>query len=203
MEIGERIKALMVERGFTQKSLAEACGFGETGIRDIIRPNPRTGKWTEPLGSRLYRIAKELDVPMERILGERELSSAPRAVKIRGYAAAGPEGYFLDSYTDGDGIKETVEPFDPDASVAVIVKGMSMAPRFREGEKLVFGPISEDPAPHLYKEVLAHTDDDRFLIKIVRPGQNGLWDLASHNEAYPVIPSVSLRWVRPFEGLRV
>ena len=59
----DRLRHFMEQRGFNQKSLSLACGFGETAVRDFL-------KGSEPSVSRGYRLAQVLGLRIEDLLGE-------------------------------------------------------------------------------------------------------------------------------------
>lgn len=122
-------------------------------------------------------------------------------VPVIGRALAGPDGSYIDDHDTGD--FEPLEPFNVEDSVAVIVDGTSMTPRFMPGEIAVFGHKYDDPSPLVNKQVLVRTVDGRRMIKILRISKTqGLWDLHSLNSAFDPIEAVSVDWARPFEGLR-
>ena len=76
MSFAERLKTLMEQRGYNQKSLAVACGFGDTAIRDLIKPPASKGKDPEPSVSKAYKIAEMLEVRVEDMLGLPYLNDA-------------------------------------------------------------------------------------------------------------------------------
>lgn len=63
MTIGERIKKIRKEKGFTQKSLGQKCGINEVQIRHY-----EIGKST-PKISTVGKIASALEVPIQVLLG--------------------------------------------------------------------------------------------------------------------------------------
>jgi hypothetical protein len=125
---------------------------------------------------------------------------APEMIRILGRAGAGPNGEFFSEYHEED--LPTLAPY-PIGSVAVIVAGDSMEPRFAEGEVLIFGPKT-DPSNCIGHEVLAELSDGRHLVKILRFNKHtGNWNLESHNNRhYAPIEDVQLNWTRQFIGMR-
>lgn len=66
----------MEQRGYNQKSLAVACGFGDTAIRDLIKPPASKNKDPEPSVGKAYKIAEMLEVRLEDLLGKPYLDDA-------------------------------------------------------------------------------------------------------------------------------
>lgn len=64
--IGQRIKRIRIEKGFTQENLEE----GEDGISYRTVQNIESGK-SSPTLNTLYRIAKKLNVTVTELLGEK------------------------------------------------------------------------------------------------------------------------------------
>jgi|GEM_PF-507583 len=165
MNFGERLNTLMTVRGFNQNSLAKACGFGETAIRDLIK-----GTAKEPLGSRLYKIASVLDVRMEDILGEPRLvadmdgteyneepveETSRDIVLIPEYDVQLAAG--AGTYANGDVIKDTW-PFsrrflnsairgNVDQLSVVEVVGDSMTPILQPQDRIIVNHSDTNPSP--------------------------------------------------------
>lgn len=64
-EIAEIIKSLRIAKGLTQEDMSE----GEDGIPYRTIQNLESGK-SSPSLKTLYKLAKKLDVPVSKILGE-------------------------------------------------------------------------------------------------------------------------------------
>ncbi|MBK8397014.1 MAG: helix-turn-helix transcriptional regulator [Leptospiraceae bacterium] len=64
--IGQRIKRIRIEKGFTQEGLEE----GDDGISYRTIQNIESGK-SSPTLNTLYRIAKKLNVTVTELLGEK------------------------------------------------------------------------------------------------------------------------------------
>jgi phage repressor protein C with HTH and peptisase S24 domain len=97
-----------------------------------------------------------------------------------------------------------LDPGVPEGGIVLTVDGDSMLPRFRHGERLIFGRRHDDPSPLVGHEVMARLADGRKMVKILRRGAApGLWTLESINTRYPPLEDVELLWALPFEGLRV
>lgn len=124
-------------------------------------------------------------------------------IPVIGKVSAGAEALFEDDYAMG-AAEDYLVPWQVEDRIVLTVDGDSMQPRFRHGEKLVFGPRYDDPTPLVGLEVMARISDGRKVVKILRRGSApGLWTLHSINTSYPPIEDVQLLWALPFEGLRV
>lgn len=127
---------------------------------------------------------------------------AGAGIPILGKVAAGAEGDFSDDFALG-AANDFLEPLSMEGRICLVVEGDSMLPRFRHGEKVVFGRKYEDPTPLIGREVMARLVDGRKLLKVLRPGRrDGTWTLYSINTAYDPIEDVELLWALPFEELR-
>lgn len=65
MNIGERIRKIRIEKGMTQKEIAEKCGINDANIRkyESGRQNPKIDT--------IEKIAKALDVEVSELLFEK------------------------------------------------------------------------------------------------------------------------------------
>lgn len=72
MSLVDNLKKLMAEKGFNNRSLADAAGLNPTGVRDII-----VGNSMNPRRDTINKIAEALDVLPSNLLGE-PLAPKPR-----------------------------------------------------------------------------------------------------------------------------
>ena len=148
--------------------------------------------------ARAFKVRAEWLYAGTGAMRERGASGVP----ILGKVAAGAEGYFDDDFELG-AARDHLAPLPSENRICLIVEGDSMIPRFRPGEKVVFGEKYDDPTPLIGREVMARLKDGRKLLKVLRPGAKpGLWTLFSINSAYDPIEDVELEWALPFEELR-
>jgi phage repressor protein C with HTH and peptisase S24 domain len=87
----------------------------------------------------------------------------------------------------------------------VVVRGHSMAPRFKDGEHLGY---SRDDGLDLTKcygrECVVQTKDGRHLVNIVEPGnKSGEVTLVSVNAATPIEQNVAVEWVAPVTWVKL
>lgn len=106
-----------------------------------------------------------------------------KTVKTYGFIGAGARVEMLNSATVED-LPQTIDLPAADEVAALIVRGNSMAPRFRNGEIILYELQPVDPADLIGHYAVVQTQDENDRqIKIVRraPGQNA-WRLESHND---------------------
>jgi phage repressor protein C with HTH and peptisase S24 domain len=135
--------------------------------------------------------------------GKGAMKARRPGLPILGKVAAGAEALFDDDYEMG-AAADWLDPMVPEDGIVLTVDGESMMPRFRHGERLIFGRRYDDPSPLVGQEVMARLADGRKVVKILRRGAApGLWTLESINTRFKPIEDVELLWALPFEGLRV
>jgi phage repressor protein C with HTH and peptisase S24 domain len=135
--------------------------------------------------------------------GKGPMKARSQGLPVLGKVAAGAEALFDDDYEMG-AAADWLDPGVPEGGIVLTVDGDSMLPRFRHGERLIFGRRHDDPSPLVGHEVMARLADGRKMVKILRRGAApGLWTLESINTRFPPIEDVELLWALPFEGLRV
>lgn len=135
--------------------------------------------------------------------GKGAMKAKAPGLPVLGKVAAGAEALFDDDYEMG-AAADWLDPMVPEDGIVLTVDGESMMPRFRHGERLIFGRRHDDPSPLVGQEVMARLADGRKMVKILRRGAApGLWTLESINTRYPPIEDAELLWALPFLGLRV
>lgn len=192
-----RLRELRLARGFGQTRLAEMIGASHTDI----------GRWERgdrPLKAPvMQRLAEALQVEPGDLLAVNE-----RLVPIKGYVGAGQFVAFDDHEKSG-GIGEVECPrgLDPAATVAVRVKGDSMAPLIQDGWLLFY---SRDPEPDVgvvlgktcvVKLAGNHGQDGDTMVRQVRRGPTpGKFNLMPMNGQ--MIEDVELEWAAPVLDMR-
>lgn len=138
------------------------------------------------------KYAKAYRVRWEWIL---EGEGSPRnkgTVPIEGYVGAGAEFIPVDS---GNKLGEAPASVEAN-SVAVIVRGDSMYPRYFDGEYLYYVRESWAISELLGQECVVQLKDGRIFVKILRRGsQKGLFNLESWNA--PTIEDQQIEWAAP------
>lgn len=141
----------------------------------------------------IKRYAKAYKVRWEWLLdGTGQPHTKGSAVPLEGYVGAGAE--FIPF--DGDpGLGDAPAAIEPNSS-AVIVRGVSMYPRYFDGEYLYFLNEMRDPSDFIGRECVVKLHDGRRFVKILRRGsKKGLFNLESWNA--PMIEDQEVEWAAP------
>ncbi len=119
---------------------------------------------------------------------------ATPAIRIVGRIGAGAEILPEFEQIPPDGLSEINLPFPlPPESIAFIVEGDSMWPRYDPGDVVICGKSETDAHAIIGSEAAVHTADGKRYLKVVRRGsRDGTFDLESHNA--PPIRCVTLEW---------
>jgi phage repressor protein C with HTH and peptisase S24 domain len=149
---------------------------------------------------RAAEYARRFKVSLEWLLTGRGQMTDDRASKRTayevGYIGAGAEVVPIDDHAMGAGLEEVdIPPGVPDGSVVVIVRGDSMYPRLKDGERLFYMKQERNPSELLGVECVVKLDDGRMYVKELERGQNGLFNLLSHNA--PPIRDQAVEWATP------
>lgn len=194
---GGRLRGLRRQRGWNQQELADRLRCDRSMVSKY-----ETGEHVMTPDI-VERAAALFDVRPGFIqFGEGPPPAEPTGIAVIGKVGASAEGDFADDYALGAG-GEYIEPLSAADHIALTVEGDSMVPRFRPGERVIFGPRYDDPSPLVGQEVMARLKDGRKLLKVLRRGsRDGLFTLYSINTAYDAIEDVELKWALPFRGLR-
>ncbi len=198
MKFRNRIKEWRKHAGMTQLQLALHADIAPSYVSELERGNR---PYNQELIERLASVLGCRDIDIISFLPE-QTRHAAQEIPIVGKAAADAEGHMI--YEDGysNGAHPVIEPFE-DGSIATVVEGDSMEPRFRARERIIWGYMRQEPTPFIGEDVLCRLTDGRVLIKtLARNKTTGNWNLISYNPRHPIIEDVKLEWVRPFEGLR-
>lgn len=141
--------------------------------------------------------ARAFDTTASYLLWGTRAQAAPIQLPVTGKVAAGIDGHYDSDYAEGDGIDSIIIDAD-EISLVCEVAGDSMAPRYRDKDKVAFGHGREDLSAYVRRDVMAQTKDGRKLFKVLRKGSRpGFWDLYSINPDYDPIRDVELDFVLP------
>ena len=175
-----RIAELRQARGLSQEDLAKRAGTTNQQVGRLEAGTRRlTVEW-------MGRIARALGVAPAELLP----SGAKRMIPIVGHVGAGAEVIPLD-----EGAIDEVEcPWSELApsTVAVRVRGDSMAPAYYDRALIYYEATSTDYRHLLGKECVVALADGRRFIKQLRRTQSGDWYLFSHN-AEPIL-GIKIEW---------
>ena len=125
-----RIREIRRAAGMTAKELADAVGVAESTM-SLYENGKR-----EPEYKTLMRIAKQLDVSVDTLLGA-SADGAGRGVKIPVYGAVAA-GLPIEAITDIEDYEEICEGMAATGEFAALrIKGDSMEPRMNEGDVVI------------------------------------------------------------------
>ena len=182
-----RLDKLLVERGFSRKSLSKAAGYGDTYLRDVIE----FGR--DPGVEKLSQLCSLLGVSLNQLLyGEAGFSTR---VRIVGAVSAG-EGW--SPIDDGDTFAEMAiggggEP------VGLEVRGDSMRPVYRPGDVLIGSKLVQQSFNRLVGLdcIFLTKQGGRFVKFLAKGSIRHRFNLRSYNGGFADIENVELEWAAP------
>jgi phage repressor protein C with HTH and peptisase S24 domain len=167
-------------------SMAELARRVKTSPQQIDRLVKSQRKLTKEWAQKIAPFVKRS--PAELLFGTDK-------VKVIGYVGAGAEVIPIDDHAQGAGLEEIDRPAGVTGPVvALIVRGDSMFPRYKEGEYLLHGD-RQPPDGLVGRECVVWLADGRVLVKELMRGASGLYSLFSHNA--PIIENVSVEAASP------
>jgi phage repressor protein C with HTH and peptisase S24 domain len=144
--------------------------------------NREPGRKTSEALARFYRVNLEW-----LLTGRGEMSSkgpstsTNEGIEIVGLVGAG-EAVEDVGETSVHTLGDDVTPFSPDNTVAYVIRGDSMYPRFFHGEIVLAERHSRQPNELIGQYAIIQTSDGRRLLKVLKRGSKpGLFNLWSHN----------------------
>ncbi len=188
--------------GKTQRGLAKHMGLDPSRITEILNES-RHIRIEEAV-----EIAEYLETPLDDLapkLGAAIASSVRASSLVVGYVGAGETVLSIDDHAKGSGLYKIEAPQGEGGGVCVVVRGQSMAPRFKDGEHLGYSRDEGlDPANCYGRECVVQTKDGRQLVKIVEPGSNsGEVTLISVNASTPIEHNVPVEWIAPVTWVKL
>ena len=186
MHLGDRVRTARKAKKLTQKDLVAAVKKRGGDLSQPQLSAIEKGEVERP-GS-LLELAAALDVAPADLLGKAiALKPAPHTglvLPVSTVVAAGDE--ILQPH-DGDGPMEyTGAPPGMTDGEVTEVRGRSMLPIFRDGDRLFHRFVTEDPLRLIGEVVVARLKDGRRFVKILKLGRRkGRFDLESINQQFP------------------
>lgn len=181
------IDGLARQEGLSVSALARRAGLDATSFNPSKRfgpgepPRPR---W--PSTESLTRILTVTGLSLGEFAAlARDATERPSTVPMLGMAQAGLDGFFDDAGLPvGDGWEQTDLPRPKDSLLSLCIVGDSMAPLYREGDRV----IVDREATEVRKgdRVVVRTTGGETLAKEVAALTAGAVTLVSVNPAYPV-----------------
>jgi phage repressor protein C with HTH and peptisase S24 domain len=197
---GERLTQARIAAGFEDaKSAATSAGWNyytysqherdERGLRASVAE----------------KYARKFKVKTAWLLvGEGEMTSSHHQedIPILGYAG-GRERIDLIGSDDEAVIDEVAPLRASDGFKAVIIRGTSMLPIYRDGDALFFRQDGEGPERNIGKDCVVITDRDRAYVKRIGKGTKvGLYSLLSYAPGIDPIIDVKIKAAWPIEWIR-
>lgn len=185
------------------RSLRKQAGLNQSQFADLLGvTQPTVSRWEKgavPDPDQWDRLLEE-----ERKIRQGDGFDDPN-IPIVGYVGGGQEVWPFDDHPQGGSLEHggIKLPFKTGpGAVAVVVRGPSMRPAYREGDVLVYDhQLAGDDLNHLIgSECVVRLSDGRAFVKVLTPGSGkGLWTLTSHN-ADPMLDQVvewaaRVKWV--------
>lgn len=191
-----------VERGRRLARARELAGYSEAteaaralGVKAPTYLGHENG--SRGFKANAERYARFFKVNLEWLwAGRGPMGGRHRVAPEVGYIGAGAEIVPIDDHAMGAGLEEVeIPPGVPEGSVVVVVRGDSMYPRLKDGERLFYMKQERDPADLVGVECIVKLDDGRMYVKELERGQNGRFNLLSHNA--PPLRDQAVEWATP------
>lgn len=173
MEIGEKIKAYMKERGYSQNRLAKLSQISQSGLSTIINGG------ASPSTATLNAIARGLGVSVAELMGEPVITGIHMnraAVPIIGEIACGTPITAEQNISGYADLPEGVH-----ADFALLCKGDSMAPTLNDGDLVLIHAQPEvEPG-----QIAAVGIDGAATLKHLYPQQSGILCVSDNPQYAP------------------
>ena len=181
------------ESAGTQYKLARRSNVAQSSISRILRAETRTKVSTIDAIARVFGVTTaELMTPSGDDLNMATLTSATQCIQLINYVQAGNWSEAVDNFQSGDGSSWLLtDQVISDNSFALEIKGDSMLPDFRPGDRVIIDPAVQ-PNPGDF--VVAKNGEHEATFKKYRPrGANErgeqVIELVPLNEDYPTLRS--------------
>lgn len=172
----DRLRRARTEAGYASAAdAARAFGWNLNTYSSNENGNAPFSKSAAVRYARAFRV--ELDW---LVTGNGPMRKGDRGVPVVGYVGAGAQVFPID-----DGGLEPVDPpfATPEGTVAMIVRGDSMLPAFKDGTYLIVQPLA-DPTDALHRRAVVTLEDGSRWVKELAPGiSTGKFSLLSYNAA--------------------
>lgn len=185
-QLWKAIDGLARHEGLSVSALAKRAGLDATSFNPSKRfgpGEPARPRW--PSTESLTRILTATGLSLGEFAAlARDAAERPSTVPMLGMAQAGQDGFFDDAGLPvGDGWEQTNLPRPKDSLLSLRIVGDSMAPLYREGDRV----IVDREATEVRKgdRVVVRTAGGETLAKEVAALTAGAVTLASVNPAYP------------------
>ena len=188
-QIWAGIDALAARLGVSPSALAKRAGLDPTSFNRSKRlstdPFPRP-RW--PSTESLAKVLQAAGVDFADFAALAQGGARrPLRIRVLGWAQAGQGGFFDDAgYPAGDGWDEIDAPGGADPEVyALEIAGDSMSPAYREGDRVIVKPTTEEPRRG--ERVVVRTTGGEVMAKEVARVTARKLELRSLNPEHPPV----------------
>jgi phage repressor protein C with HTH and peptisase S24 domain len=170
------------QSGLSTSGLAKAAGLDPTSFNKSKRVSPE-GRPRWPSTESVAKALAAVGVSFNDYAALAEGAKPPRGVPLLGLAQAGAAGYFDDAgYPVGQGWDEVHLPgLDQDGVYALEISGDSMAPVYRDGDRIIVGA---DVQPRRGDRVVLKTTGGEVMAKEIARLTAKTVELRSLNPEY-------------------
>ena len=181
---GQRVKAARKAKGLTQVQLAELAGCKQADVYRIESDEIKNSKY-------LNTIFAILDLStIERVM-----------IPVVGYIGAGAEVLAIDDHAKGDGFDHVEAPPGMLNGIALIVRGNSMAPVYKDGYTIFIEKTLSSIDSLIGDDCYVQLADGRCFLKTLHYGTRpGTFTLLSYNA--PPIDSVVVERAYPIAYIK-
>lgn len=182
-QIWKGIDRLAARAGLTPSGLARLAGLDPTTFNPSKRASADGSKPRWPSTESLAKALGAARVGFEDFAALAAGSGSGRSVPLIGFAQAGSQGYFDDAgFPAGAGWDEVRFPgVEDDNAYALEISGDSMAPVYRDGDRIVVAP---DASPRRGDRVVVKTRGGEVMAKELGRVTARSVELISLNAAY-------------------
>jgi phage repressor protein C with HTH and peptisase S24 domain len=195
-QIWRGIDRLAQRSGLTPSALARLAGLDPTTFNPSKRTSANGSKPRWPSTESLAKALAAVDVRFEDFAAMASGSASGRSVPLIGMAQAGDQGFFDDAgFPAGTGWEEVHFPgVDDENAYALEISGDSMAPLYRDGDRIVVAP---DAAPRRGDRVVVKTRGGEVMAKELGRVTAKTIELISLNPAYDnrVLDTADVVWM--------
>ncbi|WP_374596770.1 helix-turn-helix transcriptional regulator [Brevundimonas sp.] len=197
-QLWSAIDGLARREGLTASGLARRAGLDATSFNPSKRfgpGDPPRPRW--PSTESLTRILQATGVSLSDFATlARDATERPMTVPLLGMAQAGSDGFFDDAgLPTGEGWDETELPRPTDTMLSLRITGDSMAPLYREGDRIVVDRAATDVRRG--DRVVVRTTGGETMAKEIAALTTRNVTLASINPTYPprTLPRREILWM--------
>ena len=197
-QIWNAIDGLARREGISVSALARRAGLDATSFNPSKRfgpGDPPRPRW--PSTESLTRILQATGLSLGEFAAlARDAPERPSTVPMLGMAQAGQDGFFDDAGLPvGDGWEQTELPRPKETLLSLRITGDSMAPVYREGDRIIVDREASDVRKG--DRVVVRTSGGETLAKQVAGLTARAVTLASINPAYEprVVPRKDIVWM--------